>query len=247
MWQSNASHSKFLLTIPCQRKKLNTSSFKPMKSIAPRCLVRISLVALLGGCGATWLVDRAIAEGRSSTIAQQTDQASTAQITVPISREANESYESLLNRAEAVSWATTQRRFKQDISVTNVALIVLAENQGFIAPIVSLKVNRQQWQSQPYVQRWATYFPYIESLLGFQNNVTPPSPSASPTLTPTPTPEAIPSQPTNVPPGTVPPQPTNVPPGTVPPQPTGVPPGTVSPQPGTLPSQPTSVPPGTLP
>lgn len=199
------------MTIPCQQRKLNSSSSDRMRFLVPKCLVRISLVALLGGCGETWLMESAIAKNKSFTIAQQADQASTAQITVPISREANESYESLLKRAEAVSWETTQRSFKQDISVTNVALIVLAENQGFIAPIVSLKVSRQQWQSQPYVERWGTYFPNIESLLGFQNNLTLPSQSASAAPTPTPTPQAIPSQPTSVPPGTLPPQPTSVP------------------------------------
>ena len=107
-----------------------------------------------------------------SAIAPQVAQASTAQQNISISRQVNESYDTMVRRAEAVARAATQRSLDRDRSVTNVAVTILGENGGSIAPLLSLKVSRQAWKNRPDSQPWATYFPSSRSLLGLTNDVT---------------------------------------------------------------------------
>jgi hypothetical protein len=73
--------------------------------------------------------------------------------------------------------------------VTDVAVTIVGENNGAIAPILALEVSRQAWRRRPDPQRWATYFPNTQSLLGFgsttdETDATQATPTPNPTATP---------------------------------------------------------------
>lgn len=126
--------------------------------IRPR-LAGLSLVAVLGCTGLNWLGTEAFAP--------QSAHAYTARLNVSVSRQPGESYRSFVRRAEGVARAAAQRSFDRDILVSNVAVTIVGQNNGSIAPILDLKVSRQNWRSRPDAQRWATYFPDTKTLLGF--------------------------------------------------------------------------------
>ncbi|MBD2007044.1 MULTISPECIES: hypothetical protein [Cyanophyceae] len=166
------------------------------KSFVHRFLAPLSLVGILGCTGVTWLV--------SSALAPQIAQAYTARVDLRMVGQPNETYEGLIRRAEAVARAAAQRSFDRDILVTDVAVMIMGQNQGAIAPILALKVNRGAWRSRPDVSRWATYFPSTKALLGFRDDVIPdsqPAPAASPQQAPAAAPPAAP--PTTITPGNV--------------------------------------------
>ncbi|WP_190442999.1 hypothetical protein [Trichocoleus sp. FACHB-90] len=174
------------------------------KSFAHRFLAPLSLVGILGCTGVTWLV--------SSALAPQIAQAYTARIDLRMVGQPNETYEGLIRRAEAVARAAAQRSFDRDILVTDVAVMIMGQNQGAIAPILALKVNRGAWRSRPDVSRWATYFPSTKALLGFRDDVIPDpqqvpaaAPAAAPQQAPAAAPAAAPraTPPTTITPGNV--------------------------------------------
>jgi hypothetical protein len=129
-----------------------------LKPLRPR-LAGLSLVAVLGLTGISWLGTEAIAP--------QSAHAYTARLNVSVSRQANESYRSFVSRAEAVARAAAQRSFDRDILVSDVSVTIVGQNNGSIAPILDLKVSRQNWRRRPDTSRWATYFPDTKTLLGF--------------------------------------------------------------------------------
>lgn len=152
-----------------------------IKSIGQKQITSVSLGAVLGLTGISWLT--------TAAIAPQIAQAYTAKVNVSLNRQLGESYESFLRRAEAVARAAAQRSFDGDVLVTEVAVTIIGENNGAIAPLLSLEVSRQSWRSRPDPQRWARYFPNTESLLGFdRQNVGAETPSAAETPPPVPTP-----------------------------------------------------------
>ncbi|MFM7408955.1 MAG: hypothetical protein ACKO3K_20420 [Cuspidothrix sp.] len=133
----------------------------------------------------------------TEAIAPQIVQAYTARVDLLIDRLSEESYENLLRRAEAAARATTQRSFDQDILVTEVYVIISAQNRGAIAPILSLEVRRPQWQKRPDPQIWTTYFKTSRSLLLFDQPVpkTEQTPTAIPPTPTTPLPGEVPRNP----------------------------------------------------
>ncbi|MGB3207465.1 MAG: hypothetical protein WBB28_20970 [Crinalium sp.] len=148
-------------------------------SVNPRSLVKISLVTLLGCSGVSSTITSAKALpliAQASTpgvvITPTPNQANLIQLQVSIARNPSESFETMLRRSEAMAKTFIQRSFDKNKSVTNVNLTVLGENQGSIAPIVSMRVNRQGWKRSPDPQMWATYFPNAQTLLGLQNSLT---------------------------------------------------------------------------
>ncbi len=115
----------------------------------------------------------------TEAIAPQIVQANTARVDLQIDRLEEESYENVLRRAEAAARATTQRSFDQDILVTEVSVMISLQNQGAIAPILSLEVTRPQWQQLPDPQRWVTYFQTARFLLLFDKQITTNQPAAT--------------------------------------------------------------------
>ncbi|MBW4586866.1 hypothetical protein G7B40_014555 [Aetokthonos hydrillicola Thurmond2011] len=122
--------------------------------------IRISSALLLLSVGVPlWLV--------TETISPQIVQAYTARLDLSIDTLPQENYETLLRRAEAVARAAAQRSFDHDILVTDVSIMVSAQNDGAIAPVLALVVDRTKWRTRPDPQRWATYFKSARSLLYF--------------------------------------------------------------------------------
>ncbi|HLO87765.1 MAG TPA: hypothetical protein VK203_22545 [Nostocaceae cyanobacterium] len=122
----------------------------------------------------------------TEAIAPQIVQAYTARVNLSLERLPDENYETLLRRAEVAARAAAQRSFDQDILVTEVSVIVSADNYGAIAPLLALEVSRIEWKKRPDPQRWATYFKASRDLLLFEQ---------SPTVSPDP--NSIPRQQTS--------------------------------------------------
>ena len=127
----------------------------------------VSVVVLLGLGGVFWVT--------SVALTPHIAQAYTDRIELSLDRRPNETYETLVGRAEAAARRVAQASFEKDTNVTDVSVIIVAQNQGAIAPILSLKVSRPQWLRQPDAQHWATYFSNAQLLLKFKNLATSPS------------------------------------------------------------------------
>lgn len=145
-----------------------------------------------------------------------------ARMEITLDRQPGESYDTLLRRAEAAARAAAQRGFDRDVLVSELSIIVMAQNQGLTAPILALQVSRMQWRHRPDSSLWITYFRTARELLGLSSSPTaapsvgaggpPPPPTTAPT-------SPIPSPPTTPTPAatpTLPPAATPVPEGTPP-------------------------------
>lgn len=139
--------------------------------------------------GAIWLTLAVPLWLVTEAIAPQVVQAYTARVDLAITRLPEETYETVLRRAEIAARAAAQRSFDQDILVTEVSIIVTAQNEGLIAQVLKLDVSREQWKRSPDPRRWATYFNTSRMLLLFEklqnpstgDNKTTPEPSKAAT------------------------------------------------------------------
>ena len=135
--------------IPSSRIRRRSSSW--------RCsILSAGLAALIGGTG-IWITE--------ALIAPQASQAYTSRLDLFLAREAGETYETLLRRAEMAARAGAQRSFDQDILTTNVSVNVVVESSGITVPVLALRVDRDQWRSRPETYYWATYYRTAEMLL----------------------------------------------------------------------------------
>lgn len=121
-----------------------------------RSLLSAGLAAILGGTG-IWLTE--------ALIAPQASQAYTSRLDLFLTREAGESYDTLLRRGEMAARAGAQRSFDQDLLITDVSVTVVVEGEGVSVPILSLRVDRDQWRVRPEAYYWATYYRTAEMLL----------------------------------------------------------------------------------
>lgn len=141
-----------------------------------------TLLCLTGG----WIAGEAIAPAGV--------QAYTSRVDVALDVQPEETYDTLIHRAETIARAAAQRSFDHDILVTDVSVVITAQNSKGIAPILSLTATRPQWQSRPESQAWATYYRSAIGLLKLNTVATQtdgvPSPRviqvSSPTQPPTP-------------------------------------------------------------
>jgi hypothetical protein len=140
-------------------------SFSVMGQIARKIRI-VQLGVLLFSAVPVWFAYEAIAP--------QIVRAYTARVDLAIDRLPEETYETILTRAEAAARAAAQRSFDQDILVTDVSVIISVQSLGAIAPVLALEVTRPQWRNRPDPQRWATYFKTARSLLLFEPNLTTP-------------------------------------------------------------------------
>ena len=156
-------------------------------ALAHQQIAPISLMAILGLVSVSWLT--------TSVVAPPSAQAYTARLNVVLTREVGESFQSFLRRAEAVARAAAQRNFDRDILVTDVAVTVMGQNNGAIVPLFSLDVSRPSWRSSPDPQRWITYFPNTDTLLGFDQTAEEPGiqPGGTPQPLTIPSPRATPT------------------------------------------------------
>lgn len=121
-----------------------------------RSLLSAGLAAILGGTG-IWLTE--------ALIAPQASQAYTSRLDLFLARDASESYDTLLRRAEMAARAGAQRSFDQDLLITDVSVTVVVEGDGVSVPILALRVDRDQWRVRPEAYYWATYYRTAEALL----------------------------------------------------------------------------------
>jgi hypothetical protein len=119
--------------------------------------------------------------------------AGTANINLPVTVKPGESYPGLLSRASKLAGETIDRRFQQSPDSDRVNLLVTAEKQGEVAPILSVNVSRRDWRNAPNIDRHAKISPFGKDLLGFGGSrpasspvaPTPTAATAPPTATPT--------------------------------------------------------------
>jgi hypothetical protein len=150
--------------------------------------IPISLFTLLSLTGINWLT--------IEIVTSQIVVAQSAAIDLPIARQQQESYENFLRRAEASAQKTIQNRFQKDAGISELRIAIVGENQGAIAPILSVRVSRSSWQNAPNIQRWATYYADSKFLLGFEQPIAQPQAETPEEEQPTtPTPEAEQRQP----------------------------------------------------
>lgn len=136
---------------------------------------------------------------------------STVNLAIKVQR--GESYEGLLTRASQLAEKTIISRFNQQQGLDKIDLLITAEKSGAIAPLLSLRVSRQDWFEHPNIQRWGNVFPFGKGLLGFSSPapvVTPkgppaavdPRPSSAPSPSATTPPAVLPfeDEPNNAPP-----------------------------------------------
>ncbi|WP_009632553.1 hypothetical protein [Synechocystis sp. PCC 7509] len=98
-----------------------------------------------------------------SFLRQQTVQAETARIdNITIDRQPDETYDSLIQRAELAATSALSQGFSQGSQVTDVSVVILGQNQGVIAPVLAIGLSRPQWSDGN--DRF-TYFNSARSLL----------------------------------------------------------------------------------
>ncbi|OKH28488.1 hypothetical protein NIES1031_04430 [Chroogloeocystis siderophila 5.2 s.c.1] len=149
---------------------------------------RIVTLAALVGLGGEVL-------GNFQAIAQTTQPISTTQVTparmnLKVNRQPQESYESLMNRAETVAVTAVKQRFSQDRHTPAISVMIVADSYGAIAPVLSLEISRNEWQySKAETKDQMKYFSTAKMLLGFDSV---PGNTNQPQTTTTATPEITP-------------------------------------------------------
>jgi hypothetical protein len=122
----------------------------------------ITSVLMLGCCS--------VFLGLDATLNPSVVQAYTARVDVTLDRLPNETFESLVRRAELVARSAVQRSFDRDILASEVLVIVTGRNREFEAPVLTLNVSRSQWQVRPDARQWATRHRNVAGLLGFESS-----------------------------------------------------------------------------
>jgi len=110
----------------------------------------LGMAALIGTTGSLWLTEALIMPKAAS--------AYTARLDLYLTHERGQDYDSFLRRAEMAARAGAQRSFDQDLLITEVSINVVAESDGISVPVLTLVVDRRQWQQHPETGYWATYY-----------------------------------------------------------------------------------------
>lgn len=129
-------------------------------------------------------------------LSQQIAQAETVRIdNITIDRQPDETYDSLIQRAELAATTALSQGFNQGSQITDVSVVILGQNQGVIAPVLAIDVSRPQWSGGN--DRF-TYFNSARSLLRLEEQqlATADSPQGTENTPPPP-----PAQQQNNPPG----------------------------------------------
>ncbi len=113
-------------------------------------LAPLGMAAVLGTSGSLWLTEALIMPKAAS--------AYTARLDLYVTHERGENYDSFLRRAEMAARAGAQRSFDQDLLITEVTINVVAESDSVSVPVLTLAVDRSQWQQHPETSYWATYY-----------------------------------------------------------------------------------------
>lgn len=140
-----------------------------MTNITSKSIIPIGLFIIFGSAGMNLL--------GTEIFAAPIVFAQTSEINLPIARQKQENYENFLRRAEATAAKTIQARFQENATIAELRLAIFGENQGAIAPVLSVRVSRDKWKRTPNINRWATYYPDSKFLLGFEQPFQQPQPN----------------------------------------------------------------------
>jgi len=170
----------------------------------PKLFSLSGLVSLSLGCG--WLSLDFI----NSPVAI----AQISQIPLTLSREPEETYPNFVQRATNLVATRLKNDFSKNSSLNELRIVVIGQNNGNIAPVLSVNMSRQQWLNNPNPQPLINYFADSEFLLGFDVPVpaTTTTSTPAPTTPPAETPSPTQSPPANVSPNNNPPLPAITPP-----------------------------------
>lgn len=102
-------------------------------------------------------------------------------LTLPIGGQ--ESFIGFIRRSEANAAVRVQQFFDRDLLRTEVGLTVMGQNGVAIAPVMRLRVSRNEWTAYPDPEIWSIYYPESAYLLNLYDDsepseVTPPAPPA---------------------------------------------------------------------
>lgn len=117
-------------------------------------------------------------------------QADTARIDdIIIDRQPGETYDSLIQRAESAARTAVRQSFDQGSQITDVSIVILGQNQGGIAPVLTVALSRPQWNRNSNTQDGFTYFNSARSLLRLEEQQlatadSPPEQKTTPSVTP---------------------------------------------------------------
>jgi hypothetical protein len=100
-------------------------------------------------------------------------------ISATVLTEGSEPFSSLRQKAADLAQESVNKAF-QDPRVTEVRVTVSGGRNGAIAPVISARITRAQWQESTQVSAWARSFERSEDLLGFNLPVLPPPVAAQP-------------------------------------------------------------------
>ncbi|PPS45797.1 hypothetical protein B1A85_06040 [Chroococcidiopsis sp. TS-821] len=153
---------------PSKKTRSNCDNRTKYQKVAANVSRILTLAALIGLGGEVL--------GRYPAIAQQTTQpisttqAAPARMNLAVNRQPQESYQSLISRAESVAINAVKQRFSQDRHTPAVSVMIVADSYGAIAPVLSLEISRNEWQHRKaQTKDQMKYFSTAKMLLGFDN------------------------------------------------------------------------------
>jgi len=117
-------------------------------------------------------------------------QAYEARLNITIDQAKDESFQTMVKRAEIVARAAIQRSFDADILATDAIVFVNAQRGGLEAPLLSVQISRFQWTQFPDARRWATYYPSTRILLKLDEPLATEIPAIPAPIVESPAPEA---------------------------------------------------------
>jgi hypothetical protein len=142
----------FRNTSPARRRQSRSWRRRMGQAFTP-----LGLATLIGSTGTLWLTE--------ALIMPKLAYAYTARLELFLTRDRNESYETLIRRAELAARTGAQRSFDQDLLISEVNITVTAESEGVAVPLLTLSVDRNQWRNYPETRYWATYYRMARAFL----------------------------------------------------------------------------------
>ena len=154
------------------------------------------IILAISASGGLWLAGLGVSGWLiQGAIAPPPVQAATERRTITITRQFNETYQSMLRRAEAAARSEAQQLFDRDVLVTDITVSAIGQNGGAITPMFTLEVSRPNWRTSPNPERWANYYSDAQSLLNLLPSRTTATTPAT-TTAPVTAPAMIPTAPT---------------------------------------------------
>lgn len=114
-----------------------------------------------------WFVVSLLAIFLSNLGATPAAWAEPSQINFTLSSQANQTFTSLMQQAEALAGSLIEQAFAESPSLTEVSLTIIGEHKGQEVPLLFSRVSRSNWQKEPSIQRWTRYASNSATLLGF--------------------------------------------------------------------------------